>query len=916
MKRIFRSLAALLIIAISFSAISFAWLAGGKYLNFPSMFGGSAVSAYFAGGDGSSDNPFKITNAVHLYNLAWLQYLGYFNQRADFNSGRDQTYFELDGNVDMKGRAIPPIGTEQYPFIGNFNGNGHTVKKLTVSNKRGTGDLVYAPTNAHFSSTNDMLCHVNGDDSEVEIVGMFGVTGNYNGYLDDYLKNHAKNPTEFKTADVNVSNFYVDKIHVRSNSAKTLAGLAAGYIGGNFSNVGVYRSDINFAANAQANGVAGDGILSKYSIVGAYNEDIITWDDNSTDPWGGSIDMKSLFTRLDGFKKSATNKASYVDYDFNDSTSGHLRFYEKEKGSVYFSSYGSGYDDIVYLYGGKVTGGQKKLDQSYNEGDADGYFISSNGKYFTLNDISATGLQKPVDNEENAVTWFYNSTEKSLYAYADCDGKTGANGTKLYVNITNYGWTIGLSETQITKWEKNGNVLSGAFQFNGTGTIYTRYLTFSGTWRATNVTTSLTLKPYENTLRYYSTGEYTYSGKVNNGPETRNFATYIPLLTDDAGKVIEKNTGYIASGPTTIDPDKTYLARGDIRVGKTDLSSALNKSSYGTGDSLTIYTQTANSGGFKGFTDAYGSATNGKALNLVKYENAKKKFDALFVDSSDNPVTDVYGMHFMNAPISIKNIYTADYAVIDTKDGNKIYDEVNYQMVANAIDFNVKKKGYINFFSGTYYSGNKNFFSLHEIIRKADDPCAISEIKEISEIYSSGNDYVYLYADGTVSSGKASDLEGKDPVFDCSWINNTGNDMVNNAVYYFEIPVNAGEYALGSASTGDGAYLMYLDIGANGDSDGSEEAYTMDKVRFVNSKILNDDNSVTLTAYDPALITLSGSSTAAETAVFQRDKDETDGKLKLAYRIIYNNTITAKEVTTGMTREDSGLQKSDDNKDD
>ena len=140
--------------------------------------------------------------------------------------------------------------------------------------------------------------------------------------------------------------------------------------------------------------------------------------------------------------------------------------------------------------------------------------------------------------------------------------------------------------------------------------------------------------------------------------------------------------------------------------------------------------------------------------------------------------------------------------------------------------------------------------------------------------------------------------------------------MVNNAVYYFEIPVNVGEYALGSASTGDGAYLMYLDIGANGDSDGSEEAYTMDKVRFVNSKILNDDNSVTLTAYDPALITLSGSSTAAETAVFQRDKDETDGKLKLAYRIIYNNTITAKEVTTGMTREDSGLQKSDDNKDD
>ena len=128
MKRIFRSLAALLIIVISFSAISFAWLASGKYLNFPSSFGGSATPAYFAGGDGSFEKPSRITNAVHLYNLAWLQYLGYFNRREGFNNDRDQTYFALDGNIDMRGRAIPPIGTEEYPFIGKFNGNGKTEK--------------------------------------------------------------------------------------------------------------------------------------------------------------------------------------------------------------------------------------------------------------------------------------------------------------------------------------------------------------------------------------------------------------------------------------------------------------------------------------------------------------------------------------------------------------------------------------------------------------------------------------------------------------------------------------------------------------------------------------------------------------------------------------------------------------------
>lgn len=915
MKRIFRSLAALLIIAISFSAISFAWLAGGKYLNFPSSFGGSAVSAYFAGGDGSEKNPFIIKNSVHLYNLAWLQYLGYFNQREDFNNGRDQTYFALGSNVDMKGRAIPPIGTEQYPFIGNFDGKGFTVKKLTVSNKRGTGDLVYAPTNANFSSTNDMLCHVNGDNSEVEIVGMFGVTGDYNGYFKKYEDNGHK----VDGTVASVGNFYVDKIHVRSNSAKTLAGLAAGYIGGNFSNVGVYRGDLNFAANAQANGVAGSGILSKYSLVGAYNEDLITWDDNvaGADPWGGSIDMKSLFTRLQGFKSTPT---SYVDTSFNDTTSGNIRYYDEKKGSVYIVNSGTGTgsdsnkDNLIRLYGGKIEMKYATADDATNEG----FFISTGTQYLTLNNLGITGARQYTTNSDYAVTWFYDSEEKSLYTYANGNQKTG---NKFFINMTG-GGLIELSATQTGKWERDGNRFYANVQVVYPNKVYnyTYYLAILyNQWRGNTNQTNLTITPSNGTMRYYST-QYTYSGKLDNGT-IRNFATYIPLLTDENDNVIDRNTGYIASGSTTL--ESNYVT-GDIRVRYDSISSLskslVNGSSYGAGDSIKIYTRTAKSEDFVYFTDAYGSATNGKALNLVKYENAKKKFDDLFVDSSGKPVTEVYGMHFMSAPISINNVYTAEYALIN---GEEYYlDEDNgkdnrIQMVANAIDFSAKAKGYINFFSGTYYNGSdKNFFSLHEVKRNGNN---IEEIKSISQIYShktdSKADYIYLYDDGTYSG--AYSTENYDLAFDVDWIINPEINL--NSVYYFEIPVNKGEYALGSASTGDGAYLMYLDIGANGTGDGDgpdETPYTMDKVRFVNSKILNDDNSVTLTAYDPALITLSGSSTAAETAVFQRDEDETDGKLKLAYRIIYNNTITAKEVTTGMTREDSGLQKSNDETDD
>ena len=75
-----------------------------------------------------------------------------------------------------------------------------------------------------------------------------------------------------------------------------------------------------------------------------------------------------------------------------------------------------------------------------------------------------------------------------------------------------------------------------------------------------------------------------------------------------------------------------------------------------------------------------------------------------------------------------------------------------------------------------------------------------------------------------------------------------------------------------------------------------------------------DGGNVNVSGYEPALITLSGSSTAEEIAVFKRDEDETEGKLKLAYRIINNNAnaITVTEITTGMTRKDNTLTPSTD----
>ena len=867
MKRIFRSLAALLIIVISFSAISFAWLASGKYLNFPSSFGGSATPAYFAGGDGSKDNPFRITNPVHLYNLAWLQYLGYFNRREGFNNDRDQTYFALDGNIDMRGRAIPPIGTEEYPFIGKFNGNGKTVKNLTISNKKGTGDLVYSPTNAKFS--NNILRFV--DDSkahDIEIVGMFGVTGNYNGYLDTYAPAHIG----FTMADVNVSNFYVDKIHVRSNSAKTLAGLAAGYIGGNFSNVGVYRSDIKFAANAQANGVAGVGVLSKYSLVGAYNEDLITWDD-AKNGWGNSIDMKSFYDRLDTFYKNPTD---YYDFSYNQTTdTNKLRYYGSEKvGSAYISKSGEG--EPTYRLRGGLSAGINEVEATAGE---QGYYIyaerntgtskcialtieGNNIKYKLYADFNAA---KP-----NMVTWYFDNNNR-MYAYV------GGENTKRYVKCTTDQapqLTL-VDEDKATIFEKDSEGYLKAhnkyFIFN----IGIKLAIQPGRYPAFKCNTSNEKHWLNTNATSYNIGE-------------RSIQTYLPISVDEnnnavltAGQGLKPNTGYIASG---------IASGGAIRVKPENKTSITNMSKEGV---LTI---------------KEGGQKEAVKSSLSAFDETWEKF--LPTLNNNNKI---YGLHFMSSQFGVgkDNIYEAKKAYILGKEYS------NYEMTANSIDFHVQQSGSIKFFAGTYYDTGEevnNFFSLYRIKRNGEK---IDSVKEISKIYSSGGDYVYLYTDGTTSSGvNANTLTDDKLKFDCKWISNPTVGITEKSLYYFEIPVNKGEYALGSAKEGDGAYLLYLDIGANGEGSG-ETGYTMDKVRFVNySGIPSDGNGNVnvLSAYEPALITLSGSSTAEEIAVFKRDEQETEGKLKLAYRIINNNAnaIKVNETTKNMTREDPDLQPSKD----
>lgn len=335
----------------------------------------------------------------------------------------------------------------------------------------------------------------------------------------------------------------------------------------------------------------------------------------------------------------------------------------------------------------------------------------------------------------------------------------------------------------------------------------------------------------------------------------------------------DTNTGYIVAGG--ISPASSS-GRGDIRVSQysaDNISTATNGTNGWTqsgnwGNTYYTYNATADSrlevitgvdnGTYSGWyrvSDSFNANNNSvnanissaasqkinfSTLGFKRYEDARQSMSDTFVGSRY-----IYGLHFMDAAIDVNKYVTLPKAYIESE------EYTNFQVPNDSIDFHVKRRGFITVFAGSYYGGNTSFFSLHRIFRyAADDPEVVAgyknandlkEIKEISQIYKprEGDDFIYKYADGTYSDGKSASDCGS-IAFDMVRMTNPGSAMVQNAVYYFEIPVNGGEFALGSVPGSDGAYLFYLDIAANGGMAEDKDRVT------ITERFTEEDYDVTL----------------------------------------------------------------------
>lgn len=239
--------ALLLVLAVS---ASFSWFAENPL----TPVGGEVVPGYFAGGDGTAANPYVIKRPIHLYNLAWLQNIGRFNQK-DANGNYTQYHFVLSDNLDMKGYTLPPIGTAEYPFIGTFESETnpldgtvdevcYTISNLTVSNTLAVGEIERRPP---------WVTELSG----AEVIGMFGVIGVYD---------LTETPVTYGSIVPSVSDYYLKDPVVRAQTPQALMGLIAGYVNGKLHNVGVVGGILE-SGLGHNDELSGDSI-SYYGLIG------------------------------------------------------------------------------------------------------------------------------------------------------------------------------------------------------------------------------------------------------------------------------------------------------------------------------------------------------------------------------------------------------------------------------------------------------------------------------------------------------------------------------------------------------------------------------------------------------------------------------------------------------------------------
>ena len=372
---------------------SVAWFTGLVTARGNGEFSAESIVAYFAGGDGSEGNPYRIELPIHLYNLSWLQNL---------NAFEDKTYFKVadkDGNpvtIDMAGElcgiengsgAIPPIGTKANPFMGYFDGNGSVISNLWVSTN--PEDWREHPENPPSYSSSH--------------VGLFGAIGSEPDATDGAV----------------VKNLIIDRMELTNHLPNTTVGIICGYVDAKVADVGVYNGIVDLQAI---------GVTSSYTLFGELAIDV-NWADmpeisSKYGGMGGDLIIDPNDYVNDGakaFQSVSSGTTEQVPYsipgvayftgpltaDTAHYAGGHKNIYDMTKSTmkkgVSFTSDGSREQDKIEYMFSKYVSGDTVIKVSTSPFNSNGTVKS--GSYISLDPDNNSSTNNSINVPKGGI-WF------------------------------------------------------------------------------------------------------------------------------------------------------------------------------------------------------------------------------------------------------------------------------------------------------------------------------------------------------------------------------------------------------------------------------------------------------------------------------------------------------------------------------
>lgn len=194
-----------------------------------SVWDGSSIATGYAGGNGSADDPYKISSAAEF---------AYFAQQVNGGETYSGKYLLLTDDIDLNSKEWTPIGYNGKTFKGNFDGGNKTISNLVI-----TKELANTGVNngiGLFGRTDSPASIKNFTIENVDVTGSLYVGGVVGfAYTGESIENITVKGNitidAWWYAGVIGGNGYMNKVdncHVIGNPGSYIKGNDGSYIGG------------------------------------------------------------------------------------------------------------------------------------------------------------------------------------------------------------------------------------------------------------------------------------------------------------------------------------------------------------------------------------------------------------------------------------------------------------------------------------------------------------------------------------------------------------------------------------------------------------------------------------------------------------------------------------------------------------